>query len=215
MHLYSIDHKADQEVPGFAPYFMSYLVNGNSAPFTLFCRAYRDLQHGDGITRLYVAVVGQPEKYFTKRVMPVAYNEDVPQDYPFAIQEHNGSKLLILLTTYGYVHLYDAIGGTYLRAVERSVSGCVKLFIATPDTQFDGIVAVDMSGQVWRIRVDENSLVSFVRNVLKKDDAAVATAQRRGLPGAEEPIFEKLCREMKFFEAATYAATEPTVSRSR
>lgn len=120
-----------------------------------------------------------------------------------------------MLTKEGYFHMYDIKQAKRITINKISTDTIV---VACPQKSVEGIMAINTSGQLFSITVNEDNLINFILHQLKDPAFALSVSATTGLTkGIESTIqqnFDRLLSAGNFAEAAKAAAESPNVSIS-
>ncbi|XP_075235071.1 clathrin heavy chain-like [Lycorma delicatula] len=210
MQLYSSVRKCSQIIEGHAACFTGFKIDGNEQLSTLIAFINKNSNNS---VKLHIIEVGQPvagNRNFIKKSIDVFTSPDCQNDFPVAMQISVKHALIYTITMHGYLHLFDVETGVSIytgRISEETV------FSTASDDVTGGIMCINKKGQVLSIGIDENTILSYLVNVLKDNDLATKIALRDiNFKGADLIFiqrFNHLYQTGKYSEAAKIAANAP------
>lgn len=156
---------------------------------------------------------GVPLSGFTKKIISIPLNPAVASsEYPLFIKVHQKLGFVFLFTKMGMLYVYDIATG--IQIYQGNV--CSRTIFAVTTGRFgkieEAILGVSTEGQVYGIVVDENTVVSYIKDRLGKHEAAFKLASRTGLRGADQLFvqqFERLFNERNFAFASIVVRKAP------
>lgn len=122
-----------------------------------------------------------PDIQFVKKVVDIYFPPEAAGDIPVAIQTSKKYGILYLLTKYGFIHLYDLETGTFVHMNRISSR---NFFVAAKHEVSNGIIGVNLNGQVLSVNVEERTLIPYILMALGNVELAFKLANRADLPGA-------------------------------
>ncbi|CAF1450799.1 unnamed protein product [Adineta steineri] len=209
MQLYSVERKVSQPIEGHAAAFTQFKLEANKKPSTLFSYAVRGLQGAGKLHIIEIDTSALDNQPFEKKTTDIQFPAEAPNDFPVAMQTSSKHGVIYLITKYGYVHLFDIETGLLIYTNRISAD---TMFVTAPYRPTSGIIAVNRKGQVLSVSVDEENIVSYIRNTLGNDELAYRMAARCNLSGADQLFlarFAELFQSENYSEAAKIAATAP------
>ncbi|KAK9470001.1 uncharacterized protein V1510DRAFT_309136 [Dipodascopsis tothii] len=207
MHLYSIERKQSQAIEGHAASFASMRLEGATADTKLFTFATRNATGA----KLHIVEIDPQANSprYAKKSVDVFFPPEALNDFPVAIQVSDKYSIIFLVTKFGFIHLYDLESGAqiYMNRISSET-----VFTTTTHEASSGLLAINRSGQVLSVSVDENKIIPYIRDNLGNMALAVSLASRAGLSGADDLYmqqFSQLVASGQYSEAAKVAATSP------
>ena len=188
MQLYSVDKGVSQPMPGFTAAFSSVTVEGAADPLTLFSFCGKSPA---GTAQITCVKIGGSADYPKKVVDMGAFEAN---DFPVAMQSSDKYDLLYNVTKGGIIQLIDTFTGTMIYQ-NRICDAANAVFCSTANSNNGGVIAVNRSGQVLSVTVDEANLVPFIMSQLRNQEMALRLANKHDLPGADQMMtqqFEQL-----------------------
>eukprot|EP00179_Madagascaria_erythrocladioides_P027344 CAMPEP_0198339874 /NCGR_PEP_ID=MMETSP1450-20131203/41547_1 /TAXON_ID=753684 ORGANISM="Madagascaria erythrocladiodes, Strain CCMP3234" /NCGR_SAMPLE_ID=MMETSP1450 /ASSEMBLY_ACC=CAM_ASM_001115 /LENGTH=1712 /DNA_ID=CAMNT_0044044827 /DNA_START=107 /DNA_END=5242 /DNA_ORIENTATION=+ len=212
MQLYSVDKQVSQVIEGHACAFASFKCAGATAPSTMFSFAVRTAAGA----KCYVLEVEKGDgSQFQKKAVDMMFPAEAADDFPIGMQVSPRYGIIFVLTKFGYLHLFELGTGTL---VFRNRISQQSVFATAFHHGKEGIIAVNMRGQVLVVTIDDDNVVQFVVNTVKNVPVAIALASRANLPGADQLFaqqFQAYFQQGNYKQAATVAAASPgTVLRN-
>eukprot|EP01103_Thecamoeba_quadrilineata_P002480 TRINITY_DN12433_c0_g1_i1.p1 TRINITY_DN12433_c0_g1~~TRINITY_DN12433_c0_g1_i1.p1 ORF type:complete len:1676 (-),score=402.97 TRINITY_DN12433_c0_g1_i1:60-5087(-) len=204
LQLYSTERQLSQNLEGHAAAFTNYQVTGATGLSTIFSFATRNANGG----KLFIIEVGE-SKGFQKRSVDFYFPPDAEGDFPVSMQISQKYGIIYVITKLGYIHLFDLETGTTIYMVRFSPH---VVFVTTFNTSTNGVLAVNRSGQLLSVSVDEANIIPYICKTLQNVALGLSLASRAGLSGAEplfQEIFTKSLQAGNFREAGKIAATSP------
>ena len=186
MQLYSIDKRISQPMDGFAATFANITVAGSELQLFCFCG-----KSAAGTGQVQIVKIGGAAAFDKKTVDIGAFE---PTDFPVAMQASDKYDLLYLITKGGIFHLYDTETGAMIYQ-NRISDAANAVFCTATNTKNGGIIAVNKSGQVLSVTIDEANLVPHIMGQLRNPEMALRLANKHNLAGADEMMtqqFEQL-----------------------
>ena len=203
LQLFSVEKQVSQPLEGHAAAFCMFTPPGATAAASLLVRAVR---HATGAKLDILDVAGTG---FQNKSVDIHFPADAAADFPVAMEISHKYHVIYLITTLGFVHLYDLETGTCLY---RNRVSSETIFVTAPHEATSGIIGVNRKGQVLSVAVDEAHIVQYIAQTLQNPELALRLAARGNLPGAEETFvqrFNQCFAHGQFLEAANIAATAP------
>ncbi|KAA6382889.1 MAG: putative clathrin heavy chain, partial [Streblomastix strix] len=132
-----------------------------------------------------------------------------PNDFPVAIEYSERYGLILLISAMGILSAFEI--GTATLVVMSKVSTSL-IFTSVSEHTEDGLIGVNVQGQVLQIGIDERGIVPYITQKLQNVPLAVRIAGRAKLSGCEDLFiqqFEANFLAQNYGEAAKMAAIAP------
>ncbi|CAH1800893.1 unnamed protein product [Owenia fusiformis] len=171
--LYSLDYKMSQCVEAHTVCFTRYQFEGNHSPTNVLCLATRVDSNMNG--KVHVVELGP---YITGNLAPGCHSDQIVFsdaeddgrfDFPISLQVSTTYGLLFMVSKYGTFYLYDLETACCIFWVRISDD---VVFSTTPTSNQDGILGVSRNGQIIRVDLKKQMLVSYVRKICRKSNIA-------------------------------------------
>lgn len=148
--------------------------------------------------------VGVPNASKVKQ--PVYFPDTTPNDFPLAVAISDKYSVLYMITKEGYFHLMDLESGKRIMLNQVSFSPSLlhrsfafsiislslyvqisnePFFAGVPHIGSSGILAINASGKVVVLSVNEQKIIPYITNTLGDVGLAISLSSRGNLPGAE------------------------------
>ncbi|KCV69120.1 clathrin heavy chain [Fonticula alba] len=207
IQLYNVDRSISQPIEGHVGTFATFKMDNNPHPTKVFAFATRSASS----SMLCILEIDPSEgnAAYQKKQIPLNFSPEIPSDFPMALHASSRYNMLFMLTKYGFLHVFDIETGTQI-FLNRISSETV--FIATDQPSTGGLVAINKKGQVLSVSIDEQQIVPYIINTLKRNDLAIRVASRCNLSGADSFFstqFENLFQRGSYLDAARIAASSP------
>ncbi|KRZ11093.1 Clathrin heavy chain 1, partial [Trichinella zimbabwensis] len=182
--------------------FLHFKPNANAEPCTLLCILRCDSFYNCVIQIENLSKHGCP---FVKKAISFSFPHGRRDDFPVAMQANDKYGILFVMTSYGYLHVFD---------VNESICLYEGIFTNSPIVsstayKHSGIVCVNDNGHILTAVVDEEEIISCLCITLKNKSAVLKFARRCNFPGAEGLFaceFWELCNNGEYYKAAELAA---------
>eukprot|EP00644_Phytophthora_capsici_P009128 jgi/Phyca11/101893/e_gw1.6.5.1 len=185
IQLYSMETKSSQILQGYAGAFAQIKPPGrtDSAQVLVFAGV-----KGEGYPlQLFIMEIGRGREassgVFSIPPQLVPLDTDVQNDFPVSLLVSPGDDIAYMMTTMGYLSVYDVHSGKLLYRA-RIVQDAP--FVACLNSQSKGILGVTSSGQLLHFSIDKTRMLAYVLAALRDSQLALSLASRMELDGAEE-----------------------------
>ncbi|KAK2770572.1 hypothetical protein FQN53_005429 [Emmonsiellopsis sp. PD_33] len=138
-----------------------------------------------------------------------AIDEVERRDFPIGVQLSKKYGILYVVTRVGYVYIRDLETANVLGRTKLEGS---SIFATTPDSESTGFMAVNRSGQVLNVCINEQKFIPYLTSKGADPTLVMKLATRAGLPGADDLAktqFDTLVNMNQFENAAKIAASSP------
>ena len=184
MQLYSAEKKVGQPLSAHAGCFATIKPAGRSDVAVVFAF----VKYGGAQPELTIIEIGrQPGQAgapFRPAPAALPVPADAGADFPVSVQASKRHEVLYVITKMGYAYVFDINSCSPLARQRISET---PVFCTTAHEASGGVVAVAAkSGNVMLLTLNEQLLVNYVVNQLRKPELAMAIAGRLGLAGADE-----------------------------
>ncbi|KRZ70442.1 Clathrin heavy chain 1 [Trichinella papuae] len=182
--------------------FLHFKPNANAEPCTLLCILRCDSFYNCVIQ---IENLSKHGCSFVKKAISFSFPHGRRDDFPVAMQANDKYGILFVMTSYGYLHVFD---------VNESICLYEGIFTNSPivsSTAYmhSGIVCVNDKGHILTAVVDEKEIISCLCIALKNKSTVLKFARRCNFPGAEGLFaceFWELCNNGEYYKAAELAA---------
>ncbi|CAD5215134.1 unnamed protein product [Bursaphelenchus okinawaensis] len=208
MQLYSEERQLAQPIEGHASCFLQFTQEGNPHPSNLFCFAARTQTN----SRLHVIEVSTPpagNQPFNKKQVEIQFAAESANDFPISMQASATHGVVFMITKHGFVQVFDVETGTSIYTLRVSSE---TIFVTAEHQSLNGFLGINRPGQVLAIGIDDQAIVSYLKNQLQNPDLALKMATRCKLEGAEDLFVRKfnlLFGNGQYEEAARVAVNAP------
>ncbi|KRZ84154.1 Clathrin heavy chain [Trichinella sp. T8] len=202
MLLYNVHQQKTEVYSAVTACFLHFKPNANAKPCTLLCFVGRDSFYG---WMIHIENLSKHGCSFVKKAISFSFPQRRRDDFPVAMQANDKYGILFVITSHGYLHVFDVNDSICLYEGMFS-SFPVVLLTAYKDS---GIVCVNEMGCIVTAVIDEEEIISCLSISLKNKSAVMKFARRCNLPGAEGLFsweFWDLCNNGEYYRAAELAA---------
>ncbi|CAN6674591.1 clathrin heavy chain [Trichomonascus vanleenenianus] len=207
IQLYSKERNISQGIEGHAAAFGLLRLDGAASDTRLFTFANRTATGA----KLHIVEIDHQEgnPTYQKKAVDIFFPPEATNDFPVAVQVSNKFGVIYIVTKYGFIHLYDLESGVciYMNRISSET-----VFTATSYNDNTGILAINRTGQVMSVTLNEEHVVPYILENLRNTSLALGLASRGGFPGADDLYtrqFEELLNAGNYGEAAKVAASSP------
>ncbi|KRY32712.1 Clathrin heavy chain [Trichinella spiralis] len=202
MLLYNVHQQKTEVYSAVTACFLHFKPNANAKPCTLLCFVVRDSFYG---WMIHIENLSKHGCSFVKKAISFSFSEKRRDDFPVAMQANDKYGILFVITSHGYLHVFD-VNDSICLYEGMFTSFPVILLTAYKDS---GIVCVNEMGCIVTAVIDEEEIISCLNISLKNKSAVMKFARRCNLPGAEGLFaweFWDLCNNGEYYRAAELAA---------
>ncbi|KRX56647.1 Clathrin heavy chain [Trichinella sp. T9] len=202
MLLYNVHQQKTEVYSAVTACFLHFKPNANAKPCTLLCFVGRDSFYG---WMIHIENLSKHGCSFVKKAISFSFPQRRRDDFPVAMQANDKYGILFVITSHGYLHVFD-VNDSICLYEGMFTSFPVVLLTAYKDS---GIVCVNEMGCIVTAVIDEEEIISCLSISLKNKSAVMKFARRCNLPGAEGLFsweFWDLCNNGEYYRAAELAA---------
>ncbi|KRY12639.1 Clathrin heavy chain [Trichinella patagoniensis] len=202
MLLYNVHQQKTEVYSAVTACFLHFKPNANAKPCTLLCFVGRDSFYG---WMIHIENLSKHGCSFVKKAISFSFSQRRRDDFPVAMQANDKYGILFVITSHGYLHVFD-VNDSICLYEGMFTSFPVVLLTAYKDS---GIVCVNEMGCIVTAVIDEEEIISCLSISLKNKSAVMKFARRCNLPGAEGLFsweFWDLCNNGEYYRAAELAA---------
>ncbi|KRZ51505.1 Clathrin heavy chain [Trichinella nativa] len=204
MLLYNVHQQKTEVYSAVTACFLHFKpnANANAKPCTLLCFVGRDSFYG---WMIHIENLSKHGCSFVKKAISFSFPQRRRDDFPVAMQANDKYGILFVITSHGYLHVFD-VNDSICLYEGMFTSFPVVLLTAYKD---NGIVCVNEMGCIVTAVIDEEEIISCLSISLKNKSAVMKFARRCNLPGAEGLFsweFWDLCNNGEYYRAAELAA---------
>lgn len=211
LQLYSVERGVSQpNLDATASCFANVTLDGKSAPSILFCFV-TNTPNGPKVS---IIELNAPREEAFKITGDIQFS--VEKDFALSMHVDNKHGTLFIFTKAGFLYLYEIQSAKCIFAKRVSQQ---TMFASVPYEDTNGVLTVDQAGRVISIGIDEDTVVSYIKDELKDFELALKYAMRYKLKGVDDIFqqqFEKAVAMRNVPAAVKVAAEAPgTVLRTR
>ncbi|KRX74458.1 Clathrin heavy chain 2 [Trichinella sp. T6] len=204
MLLYNVHRQKTEVYSAVTACFLHFKpnANANAKPCTLLCFVGRDSFYG---WMIHIENLSKHGCSFVKKAISFSFPQRRRDDFPVAMQANDKYGILFVITSHGYLHVFD-VNDSICLYEGMFTSYPVVLLTAYKD---NGIVCVNEMGYIVTAVINEEEIISCLSISLKNKSAVMKFARRCNLPGAEGLFsweFWDLCNNGEYYRAAELAA---------
>jgi len=185
LQLYSSEKKASQALSAHAGCFATIRPPGRSDVAVIFAF----VKYGGAAPELNIIEIGRDRSAAGAAFRPAPAALPMPpdvaaSDFPVAVVPSKKHEMLYVITKAGFAYLFDTYSCS---ALARQKFSETPVFTAVGHEASGGVVTVSArTGSVSLVALNEQLLVNYVVNQLRKPELAMAIAGRLGLAGADD-----------------------------
>ena len=216
MQLYSMEKKMSQPLEGHTGAFVTLKLPGRDDP--AHCVVFHEKKTSGEPPKIYIREVGRdPSKGQPFGVQPnqIPVPADGASDFPVSMSIDSKHSIAFMLTKMGYCYMFDCHTG---KTVYRAKVTQETVFVTCPQESTGAIYGITVRrGAVFRLQLNEQTLVPYILQTLRDNDLALKLAGRLNLPGAENLMsaeFERLISMGQVAEASRVVAASGNALRT-
>ena len=184
MQLYSAEKKVSQPLSAHAGCFATVKPHGRADVAVVFAF----VKYGGAQPELTIIEIGRDRNAtgapFRPAPAALPMPGDAAADFPVAVQASKKLDMIYVLTKMGYAYVFDLHSCS---ALARHRVSETPVFCSISHEASGGVVAVAAkTGVVSLVSINEQLLVTYIVNQLRKPELAMSIAGRLGLAGADE-----------------------------
>jgi len=184
MQLYSAEKKVSQPLSAHAGCFATIKPAGRSDAALLFSF----VKYGGATPEVTIIEIGRAPGAagtpFRPTPAPLPVPGDAAADFPVAVQTSKKHDVLYIVSKMGYCYVFDIHSASPLA---RQKISDTPVFTTAAHEASGGIVCVAArTGNIILVNLQEQALVNYILNQLRKPELAMAIAGRLGLAGADD-----------------------------
>ncbi|KAJ5079821.1 clathrin heavy chain [Anaeramoeba ignava] len=167
--LYSIDKQVSQILQSEAVSFCDFQVEGATTKTTLLVFNLKTSE----TSKLHIFELGADQKHnepkFQKISTDLIIDPQFEQDFPVSIKISEKYSIIYLITKAGFLDIFDLQTGTFIFRGRISNS---SIFQVVLDEFGKGFIALNLSGDVFSVEIDEDNFISYISDFLHNQQLA-------------------------------------------
>ncbi|KAJ3673822.1 hypothetical protein LUZ60_005814 [Juncus effusus] len=199
--LFSVEGQRSQDLEAYAASFATFKVRGTKNPSSWICYTSKTA------SKLHIMELTETGRIgAAKMEVDMFYPPDFENDFPVGLQVSQMYGLIYIVTKLGLLFVYDLETAT---ALYRNRISQAPIFLAIEAATSGGIYTINRNGQVSFTDVNEDALVSYIRDQLENRELAINIVKRANIRSRTDMVqqkIEELFAQKNYKEAAELAA---------